>query len=285
MPFFGVLPERIALFQPQPEADVAVNDVHAWRLNPQHRFIYNKLDLALAQGLKAAPCGVAPELYGLAKDQPVFVKPIVNLAGMSLGARAQTAGSVDAEAGSFWCELLTGEQTSTDCIMDNGKVVWFLHTQAAKQRNQQRPIYWRVGVNLGHLEAFIRTFLETQLSGYTGLCNLEMIDAKVIEVHLRGSNGFFDFYGPTFINSWVRLMDEQVWVAPEPSSGGVVYSVFSDKVIGLNEWAELRQQLDQQYPDMTIQTDRQVIDRLAIIRGPCFHSAEKIAFIIQAHLS
>ena len=91
MPFHGVRPERRYLFEPSPLADVGVNDVQAWRLNPKHRHIYNKLHVALSQGLIAAPSGVNPVLMGMSPPQQCFVKPITNLGGMSLNSVATTA--------------------------------------------------------------------------------------------------------------------------------------------------------------------------------------------------
>jgi hypothetical protein len=275
MPFHGVLPEREALFQPQPTRDVGVNDVQAWRLNPRHRHVYNKLDIALSQGLSAAPCGVAPEQLGVSADAPVFVKPVINLAGMSLGARIEAAGQVRAEAGSFWCELLEGQQTSTDCLLQDGKVVWCAHTLAAEERNKQRPVYWQVGVQLPDVEAPVQRFLEARLEGYTGLCNVEVIAGKVIEVHLRGSNGFFDFYGSEFVRSWVTLVDRNQWQSPGPIQQGIVYSVFSDSHVTLD--AERLQSIARSYPGVTIQPDPHAADRVAILRGTCLDDARRLA--------
>ena len=118
MPFLGVRPERKYLFTPSPQTDVAVNDVHAWRLNQDHRHVYNKLHIALSQGLQAAPSGVSPLLMGLKPEDACFVKPIFNLGGMSLNTVATTAQEIskstinqalnnveNCAAGSFWCEF------------------------------------------------------------------------------------------------------------------------------------------------------------------------------------
>lgn len=280
MPFLGVLPEREALFQPQPIRDVGVNDAHAWRLNPRHRHLYNKLEIALSQGLLAAPCGVAPEQLGVSAGTPVFVKPVTNLAGMSLGARIESAGQVSADAGSFWCELLSGRQSSTDCLVQDGKVVWFAHTLAAEERHRQRPIYWQVGVEMAELDAPVRQFLEARLDGYTGLCNVEMIADRVIEVHLRGSNGFLDFYGADFVRSWVALVDRDEWMPLAPVRQGVVYSLFSDEPVALG--ARRLQQLATRYPSVTVQPDLHVEDRVAILRGERLDEVRRVAEEIRS---
>lgn len=228
MPFIGVRPDRRALFTPEPRREVAVNDAAAWRLNPAHRPIYDKLALALDAGLMAAPCGVDPRDCGMAPDAPVFVKPIINLAGMALGARAVRADAVPREPGSFWCEWLSGPHTSTDCLVRDGEVVWLAHTRASDEKDRERPLYWEIGVALPVIEPWISDWVARRLAGYTGLCNLEMIGGRPIEAHLRGSNGFFDFYGSDFIPAWVALVEGMGFVPPPPVPGGVLVSVFGE---------------------------------------------------------
>jgi len=223
MPFYGVLPQRYHLFQPQPLADVGVNDKEAWRLNPNYRHIYNKLALAKWQGLKAESCAISPTNFGLTLDQKVFVKPIINLEGMSLNARAVAVSEVVDEEGSFWCEHLEGQQTSSDCLVQKSKAIWFAHTCASIEKNKQRPIYWEVGVDLPQNEILINQLLQAHLEDYTGLINVEIINGYIIEAHLRGSNAFFDFYGDSFVSSWVKLVDNKMSEPPADIKGGVGY--------------------------------------------------------------
>lgn len=260
MPFEGVLPERRHLFQPEPVAAVGVSDAEAWRLNPKHRHVYDKLALARSQGLRAAPCGVDPTAMGLKPRDRVFVKPIVNLAGMSLGAQAANAAAVPYTPGSFWCEFLDGEQTSTDCLVRDGAVLWFAHTRAADERDRSRPVWWEIGVDLPHLEPLIARFVSSRLPGYTGLCNVEMIGAHVIEMHLRGSNAFFDFYGEAFLPAWVALVDGLDVAMPPPIPGGVVWSVFGDGALDESKIAGI--------PGVSVTADLHTDGRVAVIRAP-----------------
>jgi hypothetical protein len=253
MPFIGVLPERRHLFRPEPRRNLAVNDAAAWRLNPRHRHIYDKLTLALSAGLRAAPCGVDPAEYGIAADTELFVKPITNLAGMSLGARAVRAGAVPMEPGHFWCERLRGRHTSSDCLVRDGTVVWFAHTSASGAKDAERPVYWHVGTALPDLEPWLRRWVAEHLAGYTGLCNIELIGGRPIEAHLRGSNGFFDLYGPGFLPAWVALVDGGPFEPPPPIPGGYVISVFgaadlSDTKLAAAETAGVRIQPDPRTP-------------------------------------
>lgn len=228
MPFIGVLPERTHLFQPEPRCDVAVSDAVAWRLNPGHRRIYDKLTLALDAGLTAAPCGVDPTELGISPQSEVFVKPITNLAGMGLAARTVSAAAVPMEPGSFWCERLTGSHTSSDCLVRDGDALWFAHTRASDVKDAERPVYWQIGADLPEHEHWLRDWVGRNLQGYSGLCNLELIGGRPIEAHLRGSNGFFDFYGPDFIPAWVALADGEPFRPPPAIPGGYVISVFGE---------------------------------------------------------
>ncbi|OQX02849.1 MAG: hypothetical protein BWK73_41325 [Thiothrix lacustris] len=279
MAFHGVLPHRQPLFQPAPRRDIGVNDTHAWRLNPAHRHVYDKLQLALAQGLRAAACGVDPLSVGIQTATPLFVKPITNLLGMSLNAQATTAGDLasgrtQVAPGCFWSEYLVGDHTSTDCLVLAGKVLWLAHTQGATDKDKQRPIYWHIGVRLPALEPLLTVFVETQLPGYTGLCNVEMIGGKVIEMHLRGSNGFFDFYGAHFVPAWVELVDKRVWQGLEAVREGYVYSLFGEG------------RLPADYADIAavhgvkIVPDTVTLDRIAVLYADTLDAAQQVARLV-----
>jgi hypothetical protein len=260
MAFIGIQPGREWLFQPQPRRAVAVNDTTAWRLNPSHRRVYDRLNLALAAGMRAAPCGLPPADYGIAPTTELFVKPIINLAGMALGARALTADKIPNEPGSFWCERLRGEQSSSDCLVERGVARWFAHTRAADERDGARPLYWEVGAAMPHLEPILAGLVRHHLAGYSGLCNIELIGGQPVEMHLRGSNGFFDFYGPEFFHAWVALTDGLAFEPPPAIPGGYVISVFGKGEPDPTATARAKAR------GVQVQPDAHTPDRIAILR-------------------
>jgi hypothetical protein len=260
MPFIGVLPERAYIFHAAPIRDVAVSDAAAWRLNPGHRHIYDKLSLALDAGLLAAPCGVDPCDLGLRGDGLVFVKPIINLAGMALKARAERADAVAADPGCFWCEQLSGAQTSTDCLVSNGEPVWIAHTAASAEKSSERPLYWRVGAPLPDVDPIVVAWVRGNLAGYTGLCNIELIGGRPIEAHLRGSNGFFDLYGNDFVPAWAALVDGESFTPPPPPPGGYIISVFGHGSVTPQQIAAA------DAVGVQVQNDSNTPDRVAILR-------------------
>lgn len=170
---------------------------------------------------------------------------------------------------------MVGDHTSTDCLVLAGKVLWFAHTQGAAAKDKQRPIYWHVGVRLPALEPLLRAFIQAQLPGYTGLCNVEMIGGKVIEMHLRGSNGFFDFYGAHFVPAWVGLVDKHLWHGLESVREGYVYSLFGEG------------ELPADYADIAavhgvkVVPDTVTLDRIAIVYADTLAAAEQVAMRLR----
>ena len=128
MPVCEADPWRVQYFETIPcPADVMIptEDCDAWTWNPRENWIYDKLQVALSQGLHCGPHGVVPERF------PVFSKPIVNLKGMGVASGALIS-LADYEShytpGHFWTEMLTGEHVSTDCAIVKGEMRWWRHT-------------------------------------------------------------------------------------------------------------------------------------------------------------
>ena len=86
-------------------ADVLISteDADSWVWYPRWRWIYDKVAVALSQGLEAAPHGVEP------KGFPVFSKPITNLKGMGVGSRVLRSAAdyvTHYAPGHMWMTLL-----------------------------------------------------------------------------------------------------------------------------------------------------------------------------------
>ena len=96
-------------------------DSDAWQSYPAHRWIYNKLAVALSQKLDAGPHGISPGRF------PVFSKPIVNLKGMGIGGRVlHSPADCDRHytAGHFWMTLLDGRHVSSDIAVADGCLLY-----------------------------------------------------------------------------------------------------------------------------------------------------------------
>jgi hypothetical protein len=114
MPICEIDPWRLQYFagiECPPDIDIPTEDSDAWTWNPDHRWVYDKIAIALSQGLDAAPHGTKPPRF------PVFSKPIVNLKGMAIGSRVIRVVE-DYERlytpGHMWMTLLEGRHVSSD---------------------------------------------------------------------------------------------------------------------------------------------------------------------------
>lgn len=209
MPICEADPWRLQYFaHVNTAANIPTEDADAWQWYPAHRFIYDKLTLALSQNLQAAPHGVAPPRY------PVFSKPIVNLRGMGVGSRV-LASQADYLAhytpGHFWMTLLQGRHVSSDVAVVDGAPRWWRHV-TGKPAGEGTFDYWIVHAEPdGGIEARCGAWVEKNLAGYTGMLNLETIGETIIEAHLRFSDQWPDLYGPGWVDAVVSLYETGEW--------------------------------------------------------------------------
>jgi len=161
-----------------------MNDNHAYEKYPHHRNWFNKLWVAERLGYVCGPSGVAPK-----ETKEYIVRPIYNLAGMGVGARFQTieAGSERAtEPGYFWCERFHGRHISASFKFHHGvtgewqPVSAFEGFQDFKEPLTKFKEWYKLG-----LDWVPDVPRELNELSDVALINLEFIDGKVIDVHLR----------------------------------------------------------------------------------------------------
>jgi hypothetical protein len=187
---------------------VPTEDADAWAWYPRYRWVYDKVAVALSQGLAAAPHGVMPPSF------PVFSKPITNLRGMGTDSRVIASAEeyrAHLTPGHMWMTLLAGEHISTDVAIVNGRPVWWRHATGAVRPGGTFD-HWVVHAeSLPALELACGAWVEKHLVGYTGMLNLESIAGRIIEVHLRFADQWPDLYGAGWVEALIRLYAEGVW--------------------------------------------------------------------------
>ena len=99
-------------------------DDDAWKEYPQHRWIFNKLEIALKFGYDAGPACIP-----ITKSGDYIIRPTYNLYGMGLGAKIihidiSQAKEMEEHAlvppGHFWCEKFKGTHKSVDFERSSG---------------------------------------------------------------------------------------------------------------------------------------------------------------------
>ena len=209
MPIHEADPWRLQYFaQVDTPADITTEDTDAWLWYPAHRWVYDKLAVALSQGLEAGPHGASPPRF------PVFSKPIVNLKGMGVGSRVLVS-QADYERhyapGHFWMTLLEGRHVSSDLAVVDGAPRWWRHV-TGKPAGEGTFDYWTIHAEADPgIESRCGEWVKKHLAGYTGMLNLETIGGTIIEAHLRFADQWPDLYGAGWVAAIVRLYETGVW--------------------------------------------------------------------------
>ena len=209
MPICEADPWRLQYFsEVETAARIPTEDPDAWQWYPAHRWVYDKLAVALSQGLDAGPHGTPPPRF------PVFSKPIINLKGMGIGSRVLATPEDyerHATAGHFWMTLLTGRHVSSDVAVVDGMPRWWRHV-TGKPAGEGTFDYWTVKAEVdADIEARCGKWVRTHLANYTGMLNLETIGGTIIEVHLRFADQWPDLYGAGWIAALVKLYESGSW--------------------------------------------------------------------------
>jgi hypothetical protein len=211
MPIHEPDPWRVQYFEHAvcpPGVDIPTDDPDSWRWYPAHRWVYDKIAVALSQGLDAGPHGVPPPHF------PVFSKPITNLKGMGVGSRVLNTPAVyDATAapGHMWMTLLQGRHVSSDVAVVDGEPRWWRHVTGVPSGEGTFDTWTLHAAPDGAIEGYCGGWIRKHLRGYTGMLNIETIGERIIEVHLRFSDQWPDLYGAGWVEAMVRLYCERRW--------------------------------------------------------------------------
>jgi hypothetical protein len=209
MPICEADPWRLQYFaHVKTAANIPTEDSDAWQWYPAERWIYDKLAVALSQGLDAGPHGTAAPRF------PVFSKPIINLRGMGIDSRILTS-QADYEGhytpGHFWMTLLEGRHVSSDVAVVEGEPQWWRHV-IGKPAGEGTFDYWIVHAQAEPgIEAYCGEWVKKHLASYTGMLNLETIGETIIEAHLRFADQWPDLYGPGWVDAVVGLYERRQW--------------------------------------------------------------------------
>lgn len=211
MPIKEEDPWRVQYFAGIPcpaELIIPTEDGDAYRLFPQHRWIYNKMLVFETQGLECAPHGLPPDHF------PVFSKPIYNMRGMGAGSRVLHSPEeyrAYQMPGHFWCTLLEGEHLSTDVAVAAGEPRWWRHAVGAPLEGGTFDHWTVLAEALPEIEGYCGDWICRNLAGYTGMVNLETLGGRIIEAHLRFADQWPDLYGRGWVEALVTLYEHGRW--------------------------------------------------------------------------
>ena len=163
-------------------------------VDPDNIWVMDKLILSRKLGYVCGPVGMDVPTPGY-----YMVRPCVNALGLGLGAQKVwiEEETVDLPIGHFWCEFFEGQQFSIDYLPKEGiKLNTILGTKSDDTFTK-----WDKWTNVENNSRHkIPDILFPTILSYDHI-NLEFIDDKLIEVHLR-RNQDFDGDITEFIPVW-----------------------------------------------------------------------------------
>ena len=187
---------------------IPTDDEHAWMWYPTHRWVYDKIAVALSQGLEAGPHGIVPARF------PVFSKPMINLRGMGAGTRVISSLEEyerHLAAGHMWMMLLHGAHVSSDVAVVAGKPLWWRHVTGQPGHGGTFD-FWTVHAERNAVvETYCGEWIHRNMSDYTGMLNFETIGGRIIELHLRFSDQWPDLYGHGWVDALIGLYAQGAW--------------------------------------------------------------------------
>jgi hypothetical protein len=172
-----------------------INDSDVWGSCPSDwLWVYDKLIVARKQNIIAGPAGVSVPAAGF-----YIVRPITNIRMMGRGAKKcwlEPGDDIKVPDGYFWSEVLTGDHISVDYHW--GQPV--LTVQGFKDDPDRFDRFNRwIKVN----DTFTIPNWLTGLGQIQEWVNVEYIDGKAIEVHIRYNDDFANHTASEIIPRWV----------------------------------------------------------------------------------
>jgi hypothetical protein len=183
----------------------------AYKHKENFRWLFNKLEVALRQGLHAGPAGTAPQHNGIYVHRPVY-----NVYGMGIGAkkffyhREEDSENFINHAvvppGHFWCEWLEGPHYSIDYQVLSDYKTWEISSiWAGEHYDETNLTKFKRWMKLEKFEAPNPHLLPLHLPWFGPQAqpwdresvpgfNVEMRSGKIIEIHLRHGNDTLDHH-------------------------------------------------------------------------------------------
>jgi hypothetical protein len=112
-------------------------------------------------------------------------------------------------------------------VLVGGETRWACHTRGVPAGGGTFERWEVLAEGPPGLEGRLAAWCREHLAGHTGVVNLETLGGTVIEVHLRFSSQFADFYGRGWLEAVVGLHRDGAWHHEGPRPRGVSLPLFS----------------------------------------------------------
>ena len=140
--------------------------------NSIYRDLYDRYELSKLLEYK---CGI-----GITPESKVIIKPKINLLGMGISSEICVRSKSICE-NLFWCEFFEGEHISSDYVLKDGKILFNCNYVGIRKKDKINFDYWE----LLDINVELNDKIKKYLKNYSGFLNVETINNKIIECHLR----------------------------------------------------------------------------------------------------
>lgn len=176
-----------------------VTDEEAWSIcPPEYRWLFNKMEVGLASGIKCGPREIA-----VPKTGKYIIRPVYNLYGMGLGVseRFAMAEAVleDIPLGHFWSQKSEGQHLSFDVDLSTMDILLCVEGEPGQTTGmfsswRHLPTYAKQPIKA--FIPYIEIFKLEKLQEIFPVINIEAIGKKIIEIHLRPNPDYEGYEKP-----------------------------------------------------------------------------------------
>ena len=172
--------------------EMPVFDGKAYKMYPEHNFVYDKLWIVKSQGLKG---GKLENLIGKEKTvkYPIFIKP--RWGHLSASSKNCFKISTSEELVKYkdyknmmWSEFIKGTEGMTDYIIVKGQIMHQITYIYSEKQNGFTDV-WKYISPESTPPTNITEWVNKHMKNFTGIVNVQYRNKKIIEVGLRLARG------------------------------------------------------------------------------------------------
>jgi hypothetical protein len=172
--------------------EMPVFDGKAYKMYPEHNFVYDKLWIVKSQGLKG---GKLENLIGKEKTvkYPIFIKPRWgHLSASSKNcfkiSRSEELVKYKDYKNMMWSEFIKGTEGMTDYIVVKGQIMHQITYIYSEKQNGFTDV-WKYISPESTPPTNITEWVNKHMKNFTGIVNVQYRNKKIIEVGLRLARG------------------------------------------------------------------------------------------------
>jgi len=194
-------------------------DGQAYKQFPEHNFVYDKLFVARSQSIQ---CGTLEDIMvnkHRVYEFPIFIKPRYGHKSASSKNCYKIHSFEELKKyqhipDMMWSEFIQNTEGMTDFLIHNGTIVYQITYVYSESQHGVIADDWKYISPENKPPENVVNWVQANMKGYTGICNVQYRGTKIIEVGLRFARGgayILNAKNDELIKSINMLCDYKVW--------------------------------------------------------------------------